>query len=149
MRTYVIRENQIAVLHAAPKDPVAGAVVVQSIKDIDARRFTTDRLVQLCNALLGAGSVKRFASRKAAVKRFWAELQKAPGGNPRRTHSKQAQVIALLKRAGGAGIEEMTLATGWQKHTVRGLMSGALKKRLGLAIKSERAEKGMVYRIAS
>lgn len=65
---------------------------------------------------------------------------------PRQT--KQQIMIDLLRRPEGAGIEEITAATGWQSHTVRGAMSGALKKKLGLEITSEKVEeRGRVYRI--
>ncbi|WP_366915013.1 DUF3489 domain-containing protein [Antarcticimicrobium sp.] len=65
---------------------------------------------------------------------------------PRQT--KQQIMIDLLRRPEGAGIEEITAATGWQSHTVRGAMSGALKKKLGLDITSEKIEeRGRVYRI--
>jgi hypothetical protein len=62
--------------------------------------------------------------------------------------TKQAVLIDLLKRPQGATIDEMVEATGWQKHTIRGAMSGALKKRLGLTITSDKEERGRVYRIA-
>jgi hypothetical protein len=52
--------------------------------------------------------------------------------------SKQSVVIALLRRGQGASIEEMMEATGWQAHSVRGFMSGALKKRLQLEVVSEK-----------
>jgi hypothetical protein len=56
----------------------------------------------------------------------------------------------MLERKDGATIEEIVKATGWQPHTVRGAMSGALKKRLGLAVGSEKIEdRGRVYRIDS
>jgi len=64
-----------------------------------------------------------------------------------RSDSKQAQVIALLRRPKGATIDEMAVATGWQHHSVRGVISGALKKRLGLTIASNKEERGRVYRI--
>jgi hypothetical protein len=54
-----------------------------------------------------------------------------------RSPSKLDQLEALLTRTNGASIEEMTKATGWQQHSVRGAMAGALKKR-GLVIKSEK-----------
>jgi len=55
----------------------------------------------------------------------------------------------MLKRAGGATIDEVVKALGWQPHTVRGAMAGALKKKLGLKIESEKIEeRGRVYRIA-
>jgi hypothetical protein len=47
-------------------------------------------------------------------------------------------MIGLLQRPEGATIEELAEATGWQSHSVRGVMSGALKKKLGLAIASEK-----------
>ena len=57
-------------------------------------------------------------------------------------------MIDLLRRPEGAGIDEITAATGWQSHTVRGAMSGALKKKLGLEITSKKVEGlGRVYRI--
>lgn len=65
---------------------------------------------------------------------------------PRQT--KQQIMIDLLRRPEGAGIEEIAVATGWQSHTVRGAMSGALKKKLGLEITSKKVEGlGRVYRI--
>lgn len=62
--------------------------------------------------------------------------------------SKQAAVIALLRRSEGVTIGEVVSATGWQPHTVRGLFSGTLKKKLGLALNSAPEEgRGRVYRI--
>jgi hypothetical protein len=64
-----------------------------------------------------------------------------------RDGTKQQVLIDLLKGPDGATIDEIVAATGWQKHTARGAMSGALKKRLGLTITSEKEERGRVYRI--
>ncbi|WP_349596446.1 DUF3489 domain-containing protein [Azospirillum argentinense] len=61
--------------------------------------------------------------------------------------SKPAQVIVLFRREQGASLDEIVAATGWQKHTVRGAISGALRKRLGLTIESTRTDAGRVYRI--
>lgn len=67
-----------------------------------------------------------------------------------RETSKQANVINMLKRAEGATIEQICQATGWQPHTVRGAMAGALKKKLGLDIQSSKESDGArTYRIAS
>ncbi|MGD0280311.1 MAG: DUF3489 domain-containing protein [Smithella sp.] len=66
----------------------------------------------------------------------------------RREDSKQATMSKLMKRPGGATIDEMAKATGWQRHSVRGVMSGILKKRLELSIASEKEECGRVYRIS-
>ena len=65
------------------------------------------------------------------------------------TGSKQAQVIAMLKRPEGATIAQICAATGWQAHTVRGTFAGAFKKKLGLEITSSK-EQGSerIYTIA-
>lgn len=65
-----------------------------------------------------------------------------------REGTKQAKVLDLLRRPEGATIAQMVKATGWQPHTVRGALAGALKKRLGLEIKSGKPEGGeRVYRV--
>lgn len=56
--------------------------------------------------------------------------------------SKQNTIVALLRRRQGASIAEMTAATGWLPHSVRGWMSGAAKKRLGLELVSEKDGSG-------
>jgi hypothetical protein len=59
-------------------------------------------------------------------------------------------VINMLKRTEGATIDQICEATGWQPHTVRGAMAGALKKKLGLDIQSSKESGGArTYRIAS
>ena len=64
-----------------------------------------------------------------------------------RENSKQASVIAMLKRPEGATIAQICAATGWQSHTVRGTFAGAFKKKLGLIITSEKPQGGeRVYR---
>ncbi len=65
-----------------------------------------------------------------------------------RQDSKQARMIAMLKRPEGATIEQIAEAMKWARHTVRGAMAGALKKKLGLTITSEKTEgAARVYRI--
>ena len=65
-----------------------------------------------------------------------------------RDDTKQAQLIAMLRRKEGATIAQIVAATGWQPHTVRGAFAGALKKKLGLTVTSEKVEGGeRVYRL--
>ena len=65
-----------------------------------------------------------------------------------RAGTKQAQIIALLRRPEGASIAEIIAATGWLAHSARGLISGGLKKKLGLQITSVKEQgRGSVYRI--
>ena len=66
-----------------------------------------------------------------------------------REGTKQAKLIAMLKEPAGATIAEIVDATGWQSHTVRGALAGALKKKLGLEVASAKEDqRGRVYRIA-
>jgi hypothetical protein len=87
-----------------------------------------------------------------ALRKAKAEPQQAVAkGESRkpRTGTKQEALIAMLHRPQGATIEEIVAATGWQKHTVRGAISGALKKKLRLTIESQKVDgRGRVYRIA-
>ena len=65
-----------------------------------------------------------------------------------RDDTKQAQLIAMLRRKQGATIAQIVEAIGWQPHTVRGAFAGALKKKLGLTVTSQKVEGGdRVYRI--
>lgn len=61
--------------------------------------------------------------------------------------SKQSQVITLLLSVGGASMPQLMTLTGWQSHTVRGMLSGSLRKRLGLNVQCQREGSAHVYRI--
>ncbi len=94
-----------------------------------------------------AKAIRKQTTTKTTVKRAApkpaAEKPKAP-----RAESKQAQLIAMLKRPDGATIAEVVEALQWQAHTARGAISGALKKKLGLTIESEKIDlRGRVYRV--
>jgi len=98
-------------------------------------------------AATGAKSAK--LARTAAPTKNPARTAPAGATTPTpREGTKQATMIAMLQRKTGATIAEIIEATGWQQHTVRGAFAGALKKKLGLNIVSEKDEKrGRVYRI--
>jgi len=77
-----------------------------------------------------------------------AEAEPAPTPPTARAGTKQARMIEMLKAEGGATIGEMAEALEWAPHTCRSALSGALKKRLGLNITSEKVEgRGRCYRI--
>lgn len=85
----------------------------------------------------------------AAAEATWA-TERAKDSKPRtRESSKQAEVIRMLQRPEGATIAQICEATGWQAHTVRGTFAGALKKKLGLTITSDKVQGGdRIYRVA-
>lgn len=91
---------------------------------------------------------------KTRSKKSKTQAPKSPKSKEQKTAgtregSKQAQLIAMLGNAKGATINEIAEALSWQPHTVRGAIAGALKKKLGLEVTSEKDEKrGRVYKIA-
>lgn len=68
---------------------------------------------------------------------------------PPREGTKAAQVVAMLGKAEGVTVSQISEATGWLPHSVRGFLAGALKKTHGMAAVSEAAEGGRVYRLAA
>ncbi len=71
-----------------------------------------------------------------------AKTRKAAQPTPIKT-TKQDQVLALLRRQNGASIDEIVSATDWQPHSARGFLAGAVKKRLGIDVVSEKGEDGV------
>jgi len=102
----------------------------------------------------GEGSSRRPGRRDTPAKSRRVEKtstkpasDKAPAA---RQGTKQALLIDLIGRKTGATIGEIVEATGWQAHSVRGAISGTLKKKLGLAVVSETVQdRGRVYRLAA
>ena len=69
---------------------------------------------------------------------------------PVRRGSKTAKILDLLKRPGGVTLKELTKATGWQTHSVRGFLSGTIGKKLGTPVESFKKSDGeRAYRFAS
>ena len=73
---------------------------------------------------------------------------KTKNTSPAKEPKRLDQLESLLRRPAGASLQEMCDATGWQSHSIRGAMSGALKKR-GHAITSEKIDGTRRYRIGS
>jgi Protein of unknown function (DUF3489) len=83
----------------------------------------------------GAATPAKSKARAKAAKRGTV----APAGKPTpRAGTKQALMIEMLERPEGATVEQIAAATGWQHHTIRGAISGALKKKLGLTVETTR-----------
>jgi hypothetical protein len=126
-----------------PRRPI-GARVSSRARD---GRGPHDRKVRTMSK---ASSTTRGAKKPARTKSKAKRKASTKTGRRPRTDSKQAQLIAMLKRPGGTTIDEIVKALDWQPHTVRGAIAGALKKKLGLKVESEKVdpEHGRVYRIA-
>ena len=91
----------------------------------------------------------RSAGKKGAVAANKAAVASVSDNAPRmpRAGTKLAILVGLLERDGGATVEEMMAGTGWQAHSVRGVLSGVLVKKFGLKIVSEKVEgRGRFYR---
>jgi hypothetical protein len=147
MRVYVI-SDKVVVCAEPPAALGDGAILVASRDELLAAKLSSKRLLALWNSLPGAEQLTKIGDRSAMIDKLWAAMQALPDPSaPEPRHSKQAAVIALLRRAEGATVAEIMAATGWQPHSVRGFFAGTLKKKLGLTLASAKEEGGRVYRI--
>jgi len=136
-----------------------------------AAKWPGSRLVEIWNGLPGVEPVERFTSRQVAATRIWKAVQNlqptAGAQRPQvapnkasakdkasrrarpaeRDNTKTAKVIALLQQPEGATLQAIVKATGWQTHSVRGFVSGQLKKKLGLKVRSSQRDGERVYSI--
>jgi hypothetical protein len=98
-------------------------------------------------------NAKRTGTRAKALKRQTrskSAVRSRGRVKPAAAKTKQQVCIDLLSRKEGATVEELQAATGWQQHSVRGFLAGAVKKKLGLTLLSEEPDVGpRRYRIAS
>ena len=131
-----------------------------------AAKWPGSRLVEIWNGLPGVKPAERFASRQVATTRIWKAIQNLqPSADARRRqvapttastrrqasrrsgNTKTEKVIALLQQPEGATLQAIMRATGWQTHSVRGFVSGQLKKKLGLKVRSSKRDGERVYSI--
>ena len=66
---------------------------------------------------------------------------------PNLTNTKSSLILKLLHRAAGATVKELAAATNWQDHSVRGYLSGTLKKKLGLLVTSNVTDGTRHYKV--
>jgi len=151
MRIYIIGNDGITLCREAPAKVDDGEIAVASNEELHAAPLSGKRLLALWNALPGVEKRRKVGDRDALIDQLWSAIEALP--DPERQSdakrpSKQDEVIAMLQQPEGATIDEVASATGWQRHTVRGVFSGTLKKKLGLTLAWAKEERGRVYRIA-
>jgi hypothetical protein len=104
-------------------------------------------------APIAATTKARTAKRRALVAPSKAKpARKATSSKkpfPARRGNKTAKILDLLKRSGGVTLKELTKATGWQAHSVRGFLSGTIGKKMRTPVKSsKRADGERAYRLS-
>jgi Protein of unknown function (DUF3489) len=150
MRIYIIGNHGITLCHEPPTELKEGEIAIASNAELHAARLSGKRLLALWNALPGVEKRRNLGDRAALVDHLWSAIENLPDPEPApgvKRRSKQDAVITLLRRPEGVTVDEVASVTGWQRHTVRGVFSGTLKKKLGLTLASAKEERGRVYRI--
>src|SRR6201985_448637 len=151
MRVYIIDNDGITLCREAPTALNDGEIAVASNEELHAAPLSGKRLLALWNALPGVEKRRKVGDRAALIDQLWTEIEALPepgAQSAAKRPSKQGEVIAMLRRPEGSTVDEVASAMGWQRHTVRGLFSGTLKKKLGLTVAAAQEERGRVYRIA-
>ena len=150
MRIYIIGNDGITLCREAPATVSDGEIAVASKEELHNAPLSGKWLLTLWNVLPGVEKRRKVGDREALIDELWSAIEALPEPEPQsdvKRPSKQDEVIAMLRRPEGATVDEVASATGWQRHTVRGVFSGTLKKKLGLKIASAKEERGRVYRI--
>lgn len=149
------RETRIALplpetLRGGAAARVVGAMLAKGlIEEVDADRHKNDPVW----LETGDGHAVTLIATDAGLAAIGIEPEHAQAELPKtptlREGTKQATLIAMLRAPEGATVEEIVAALDWQAHTARGAISGALKKKLGLTITSQKVEgRGRCYHIA-
>jgi hypothetical protein len=152
MRVYIIGNDGIILCREPPAAVNEGEIAVASNEELHAAQLSGKRLLALWNALPNVEKRRKVGDRDALIDQLWSAIEALPDPDQQsdaKRSSKQEAVIAMLQRPEGATVDEVASAMGWQRHTVRGLFSGTLKKKLGLTLASAQEERGRVYRIAA
>ena len=101
-------------------------IAVASKQELHAAALNGKRLLALWNALPGVEKRRKVGDRGALIDQLWSAIEALPEPEPpsdAKRPSKQEAAIAMLRRPEGATVDEVARATGWQRHTVRGVFS--------------------------
>jgi uncharacterized protein DUF3489 len=150
MRIYIIGNDGISLCHEPPTAVDEGEIVVASSEELHAASLSGKRLLALWNTLPGVERRKKVGNRGALIDDLWSAIELFSDPDPPPTEQrpyKQDALIAMLRRPEGVTVDEVASVMGWQRHTVRGVFAGTLKKKLGFMLTSAKEERGRVYRI--
>ena len=169
-RFLITSENQMVTINSTAETPERGTAFdsEQQLAEVTSD-WPASRLVEIWNALPGVTAIRKFKDRATALSRIWKQAQSLPPfvepapveEVPAQTEeakleeaksesggSKKDLVVSMLDAAEGVTLAQIMAATGWQKHSVRGFLSGAVGKKMGLAVVSSKPKDGeRVYRI--
>jgi Protein of unknown function (DUF3489) len=112
-----------------PRQSLTARLPIASNAELHAAPLSGERLLALWNALPGVEKRRKVGDRGALIDQLWSAIEALPDPEPQpdaKQPSKQDEVIAMLRRPEGATVDEVASATGWQRHTVRGVFSGTL-----------------------
>lgn len=167
MKTFTIdADNNITAFHSTAAARKSGeAPVFNDAKSLGelAAGWPAARLIEIWNSLTGVTPVKKFKDRATAVTRIMKALESlepaleakpatceeaaADMSGKAREGSKRARILELMRQAEGVTLGAIMAETGWQKHTVRGFVSGSLVRK-GVAVESFKREDGQrAYRV--
>jgi hypothetical protein len=127
MRIYIIGDDGITLCREVPAVVNEGEIVVASNEELHAAPLSGKRLLAMWNALPGVERRKKVGEREALIDQLWSAIEllaESKLQSDAKRPSKQEAVIAMLRRPEGATVDDVVSATGWQRHTVRGVFSG-------------------------
>ena len=129
------------------------AIEVEDIADAPDNKVTAgrDEVAAAKTPAETKSSERPGRAKRSSAKKATAPSAKATKASPGRRipDSKQDQIVALLQRPGGATLDVLVEATGWQKHSVRGFLAGTVRKKLKLPLRSEKIDGIRTYRIGA
>ncbi len=163
-RFLITSENQMVTISSTAEAPEGGTAFdsEQQLAEVTSD-WPASRLVEIWNGLPGVTAIRKFKDRATALSRIWKQAQSLPPfvepipveevpaqqeAKSESGGSKKDLVVSMLDAAEGVTLAQIMAATGWQKHSVRGFLSGAVGKKMGLAVVSSKPKDGeRVYRI--
>jgi hypothetical protein len=175
MKRFNIGPNNEVTAVSGEEKEAEGGTLFHSEQELRERtsEWPAARLIEIWNGLAGVARVRKFKDRATAISRIWKQIQTLEAAAPKPVRkaavkksaaskskapkaeaaeapaaTKKEQVLALLRLEEGATLQEIMAATGWQKHSVRGFLSGAVHKKMGLTVLSAKNSAGeRVYRL--